>query len=43
MIALLILGLLIAIVFGKGGIALMKGLLLLAFGSLFLMASCAII
>lgn len=43
MIVLLVVGILVAVVFGKAGVALIKGLLMLTFGSLLLMASCAIV
>lgn len=43
LIALLILGVLIALVGGKAGAALVKGILLLTFGSILLLAGCSIL
>ena len=44
MAVLLILAMiLIAVVFGKSGVAFLKGLLMLSFGALLLMAGCAIV
>jgi hypothetical protein len=43
LVGLLILGILIALVGGKAGAALIKGILLLTLGSVFLMAGCSIL
>lgn len=43
MIALLLVAILIAIVGGKAGFAFIKGLLVLSFGVILLMAGCAIV
>lgn len=43
MLVLLVFAILLAIVGGKAGVDLIKGLLMLVFGGIFLLASCAIL